>query len=153
MLYNIVVVFPIHLYESVMRAHVFHHPKLSPPPASLPHPSGLLQSTSFECPASCIELALVIYLTYGNIHTSVLVSHIVSPSPSPTESKNLYFTSVSLLLSCMLGHCYHLSKFHIYVLIYCTDVSLSGFLYSVIIGSSFIHLIRTDWNVFFLIAE
>ena len=77
------------------------------PPASLPHPSGLLQSTSFECPASCIKLALVIYFTYGNIHVSMLVSHIVSPSPFPTESKSLYFTSVSFLLSFMSGHCYH----------------------------------------------
>ena len=36
------------------------------PPPSPPHPCGLSQSTSFECPASCIELALVIYFTYGN---------------------------------------------------------------------------------------
>ena len=36
------------------------------PPPSPPHPSGLSQSTSFECYASCIELALVIYFTYGN---------------------------------------------------------------------------------------
>ena len=35
------------------------------PPPSLPHPSGLSQSTSFECPASFIELTLVIYFTYG----------------------------------------------------------------------------------------
>ena len=32
--------------------------------------------TSFECPASCIELVLVIYFTYGNIHISMLFSHI-----------------------------------------------------------------------------
>ena len=38
------------------------------PPPSPPHPSGLSQSTSFEHPALCIELALVIYFTYGNIH-------------------------------------------------------------------------------------
>ena len=36
------------------------------PPPSPPHPFGLSQSTSFECPASCIELTLVIYFTYGN---------------------------------------------------------------------------------------
>ena len=42
-------------------------PILNPAPTSLPIPSsGLSQSTSFECPASCIELALVIYFTYGN---------------------------------------------------------------------------------------
>ena len=54
------------------------------PPPSPPHPSGLSQSTSSECPASGIELALVIYFTYGNVHVSVLFSRIIPPSPSPT---------------------------------------------------------------------
>ena len=70
---------------------------------SPPHPSGLSQSTSFECPASCIELGLIVCFTYGNIHVSVLFSHIVPPSPSPTESKSPFFISVSLLLSCIQG--------------------------------------------------
>ena len=43
---------------------------------------------------------------------------IVPPSSSPTESKILFYTSVSLLLSRILGYHYHLSKFHIYVLVY-----------------------------------
>ena len=42
---------------------------------------------------------------------------IIPPSPSPTESKRLFYTSVSLLLSCIQGYHYHLSKFHIYVLV------------------------------------
>ena len=47
---------------------------------------------------------------------------------------------------------YHLSKFHIYALVYCIRVFL--WLTSLcIIGSSFIHLIRTDSNVFFLMVE
>ena len=46
-------------------------------------------------------------------------SHITLPSPSPTESKRLFYTSVSLLLSRIQGYHYHLSKFHIYVLVYC----------------------------------
>ena len=44
---------------------------------------------------------------------------IISSSPSPTESKRLFYTSVSLLLSRIQGCCYHLSKFHIYALVYC----------------------------------
>ena len=51
-------------------------------PPSPPQPSGLSQGTSFECPALCIELALVIYFTYGNIHISMLFFQIISPSPS-----------------------------------------------------------------------
>ena len=87
-----------------------------------------------------------------NLHVSVTFSQIISPSPSPTESKRLFYTSVSTLLSHIQGYCYHLSKFHIYVLVYCIGVFI--WLTSLcIIGSSFIHLIRTDSNVFFLMAE
>ena len=42
-------------------------------------------------------------------------SQIIPPSPSPRESKRLFYTSVSLLLSRIQGYHYHLSKFHIYV--------------------------------------
>ena len=83
------------------------------------------------CPSSYIKFALVIYFTYGNIHVSMLFSHIIPPLPSPTESKSLFFISVSLLLSHIQGHHYHLSKFHIYVLIYCIGVFLSDLLHSV----------------------
>ena len=43
----------------------------------------------------------------------------------------LFYTSVSLLLSRTQGYCYHLSKFHIYALVYCIGVFLSGLLHSV----------------------
>ena len=49
-------------------------------------------------------------------------SQIIPPSPSPTESKKLFYTSVTILLSRIQGYCYHLSKFHIYVLVYCIGV-------------------------------
>ena len=42
----------------------------------------------------------------------------IPPSPSPTESKKLFYTFVFLLLSRIQGYCYHLSKFHIYALVY-----------------------------------
>ena len=42
----------------------------------------------------------------------------------------IYCTSVSLLLSRIQGYCYHLSKFHIYALVYCIGVFLSGLLHS-----------------------
>ena len=39
-------------------------------------------------------------------------SQIIPPSPSPSESKSPFYTSVSLLLSCItLGHKSHLDKF------------------------------------------
>ena len=113
------------------------------PSPSLSHPSGLSQCLSLECPVSGIERGLIIYFTYSSIHVWMLFSQVISLLHSPTESECLFFTSVSLLLSCLLGHHYHLSKFHIYVLIYCIDVSLSD-ISLCIIGSSFIHLIRID---------
>ena len=45
-------------------------------------------------------------------------SQINPPSPSPTESKRLFYTSVSLFLSRIQSYHHHLSKFHIYVLVY-----------------------------------
>ena len=101
------------------------------PPPSLSHPSRLSQCTSPEHPVSCIEPRLAIYFTYDNIHVSMLFSQIIPPSPSPTESNSLFFTSVSLFLSHIQGHHYHLSKFHVYVIIYCISVIFSDFLHSV----------------------
>ena len=101
------------------------------PPTHIPlgHPIGLSQCTDFECHVLCIELGVVIYFTYGYIHVSMLVSQIIPPSLLP-ESKSLFF--MSLLLSCIWGHRYHLSKFHIYALIYYIGVFLSDLLHSVI---------------------
>ena len=105
------------------------HPE--PPSTSHPsHPSGSSQCTSPKHPVSCIELGLAIHFTYDNIHVSMPFSQTTPPSPSPTESKRLIYTFVSLLLSRTQGYCYHLSKFHIYVLVYCTGVFLSGLLHS-----------------------
>ena len=48
-------------------------PILNPLPSPSPlYPSELSQSTGFGCPSSSTELAVVIYFTYGNVHTSVL---------------------------------------------------------------------------------
>ena len=117
-------VFVIHQHELARGIHVSPHPEPSPSPS---HPSGLTQSTGFGCSASCIKLALVIYFTYGNIYVSMLFSQMIPPSSSPTESKSLFFTSVSLLLPCMWDSHYCLSKFHIYVLMYSICVSLTYF--------------------------
>ena len=57
------------------------------------------------------------YFTYDILHVPMPFSHIIPPSPSPTESKRLFYTSVSLLLSRIHGYHYHLSKFHIYALV------------------------------------
>ena len=122
--------FAIHQHESATGVHVF--PSWTPLPApSLYHPSGSSQCTSPKQPVSCIDLGLVILYLYDIIHVSVPFSQIIPPSPSPTESKRLFYTSVSLLLSRIQGYCYHLSKFHRYAIVYCIGVFLSGLLHSV----------------------
>ena len=89
------------------------------PPLSPYPPSGSSQCTSPKHPVSCIEPGLVTRFIHNIIHVSMPFSQISPPSPSPTESIRLIYTSVSLLLSCTQGYCYHLSKFHIYALVYC----------------------------------
>ena len=69
------------------------------PPPSPFHPSGSSQCTSPKHPVSCIETGLSIHFTCDNLHVSMPFSHIIPPLPSPTESKRLFYTSVSLLLS------------------------------------------------------
>ena len=76
--------------------------------------------------ASCIEPGLAIRFIYDIIHVSMPFSQIIQPLPSPTESKRLFYTSVSLLLSHIQGYRYHLSKLHIYALVYCIGVFLSA---------------------------
>ena len=107
-------------------------PSWTPLPLSSPyHPSGSSQCTSPKLPVSCIEPGLVIRFTYDIIHASMPFSQIIPLSPSSTESKRLFYTSVSLLLSRIQGYHYHLSKFHIYALVYCIGVFLSDLLHSV----------------------
>ena len=103
---------------------------LLPLPSPYP-PSGSSQRTSPKHPVSCIEPGLATHFIHDIIHVSMPFSQISPPSPSPTESIRFIYTSVSILLSCIQGYCYHLSKFHIYALVYCIGVFLSGLLHSV----------------------
>ena len=122
--------FATHQHESITGVYIF--PILNPlPPPSPSHPSGSSQYTSPKHPVSCIKPRLAIHFIYDIIHVSMPFSQIIPPSPSPTESKRLFYASVSLLLSHIQGYHYHLSKLHIYVLGYCIGVFLSGLLHSV----------------------
>ena len=80
--------------------HVFPIP--IPPPASLSTRS-LWVFPMHQAPAlvSCIPPGLVICFTLDNIYVSMLFSWNIPPLPSPTESKSLFYTSVSLFLFCI----------------------------------------------------
>ena len=126
--YNIVLVLP--------------HIDLNPPRVYMCSPS---QCTSPKHPVSCIKPGLATCFLYI-IHVSVPFSQIIPPSPSPTESKRLFYTSVSLFLSRIQDYHYLLNSIYICVRILYWCFWLTSLC---IIGSSFIHLIRTDSNYYF----
>ena len=151
-------VFAIHQHESTLGIH------MSPPSwalLSLPappqsHPSRLSESTGFEFPASCIELPLAIYFTYGNICVSMLFSQIKShPLLLPLCPKvfslclcRLCCPAHRLVSTIFLDPIYrHL--YMIFVFLFLTYFSI----HTEVTGSRFIHFIRTDSNVFLFIAK
>ena len=69
------------------------------PPPSPYHPSGSSQCTSPKHPVSCIKPGLASHFIHDILRVSMPFSQIFPPSPSPTESIRLFYTSVSLLLS------------------------------------------------------
>ena len=129
LLYNTVLVLPCIDMNSpqVYVSSQFWNPL---PPPSPYHLSGSSECTSPKHPVSCIEPRLAICFLHNSIYVSMSFSQIIPPSPPPIEFKSLFFIYVSLLLSLMYGHCYHLCKFHIYVLVYCIGVLFSGLLHS-----------------------
>ena len=108
------------------------------PPPSPYHPSGLSQCTSPKHPVSSIKPGLATRFIHDIIHVSMSFSQIIPLSPSPTELKTVLYISVSfvasytgLLLPIRLYYKESLSKYHIYALVYCIGVFLSGLLHSV----------------------
>ena len=57
-------------------------------------------------------------------HPTLSFSHILQ--------KSVLYICLFCCLTYRAGHCYHLSKFHIYALVYCIGVFLSGLLHSVL---------------------
>ena len=106
-----------------------HEPPSHLPPhnISLGHPHA--PAPSMLRPTSDMDWRFNSYMTVYMLE--FLFSHIIPPSPSPSESKSPLYTSVSFFLSCIQGRHCHLPKFHIYVLVYCIGVFLSGLLHSV----------------------
>ena len=97
-LYNIVLVLP-YINMNLPQIYTCSQSWTLLYPPSLYHPSGSSQCTSPKHPVSCIEPGLATRFIYDIIHVSMPFSQIILPSPSPTESKRLFYTSVSLLLS------------------------------------------------------
>ena len=83
-----------------MELQKFHIP--IPPPTSLSTRSlWVFPVHQVWALVSCIQPGLVICFTLDNIHVLMLFSWNIPPLPSPTESKILFYISVSLFLFCI----------------------------------------------------
>ena len=111
LLYNTVLVLP-YIHKSATGVHDSQSWTSLLPPSPY-HLSGSSPCTSPKQAAPYVRHGLAIQFIYDIIHVSMPFSQIIPPSSSPTESKRLFYTSVSLLLSRIQGYRYHLSKFHI----------------------------------------
>ena len=129
LLYNIVLVLP-YINMNLPRVYTCSQSWTPLPPSSPYHPSGSSQCTAPSFLYSALNLDCR-FISYMILYMFQCHSPKSSPLPSPTESKSLFYTSVSLLLSRIEGYRYHLSKFHIYALVYWIGVFLSGLLHSV----------------------
>ena len=98
LLYNTVLVLP-YINMNLPRVYTCSQSWIPRPPPSPHHLSGSSQCTSPKHPVPCIEPRLAVRF----LHVSVPFSQIIPPSPSPTETKSLFYTSVSLLLSRIQG--------------------------------------------------
>ena len=130
LLYNTILVLP-YIDMNPPRVYMSSQTCIPLPPSTPYHLSGSSPCTSPKHPVSCIKRRLAICFLHDSIHVSMPFSQIIPPSPSPSQSKSPLYTSVSLLLSRIQGYHSHLSKFYIYVLVYCIGVFLSGLLHSV----------------------
>ena len=126
LLYNVVLVLP---YINMHPPRVYTcSPSGTPlPPPSPYHPSGSSQGTIPKLPVSCIEPGLAIHFLYDIIHVLMPFSQII---PLQQVQKTVLYICVSFAVS-HTGCRYHLSKFHIYALVYCIGIFLSGLLHSV----------------------
>ena len=95
---------------------------LCPHTIPLGHPSAPAPSILY--PASNLDWWFISYMILYMFQCHSPKSSYPLPLPQSPKDCSIH---LCLLLSRLQGYCYHLSKFHIYVLVYCIGVFLSGY--------------------------
>ena len=97
LLYNTVLILP-YIDMNPPRVYTSSQSWIPLPPPIPYHLSGSTPCTSPKHPVSCIKHRLALRFLH-DIHISMPFSQIIPPSPSSSQSKSPFYTSVSLLLS------------------------------------------------------
>ena len=102
------------------------------PPSHLPPIPSLQVVTEHqvELPVSYSKFPLAVCFTYGNEYVSMMFFSSSSHPLLPPLCPQVYCLSASSLLPCRQVYQHHLSRFHIYVLLYNICLSLSDLLHS-----------------------
>ena len=139
--------FAIYQHDSATGIHMF--PILNPPPSSLPIPSLWVVPVHQPQASSIMHRTWTgdsFHIWYCTCFNAILPNH-PTLSLSHRVQKTVLYISVSFAVS-YTGLL--LPYICVSILYWCFSFWLTS---PCIIGSSFIHLIRTDSNVFFLMAE
>ena len=151
-----VLVSAIYQHELAIDIQMFPPSWTSLPPLTPCQPSRLSQwiwALNLSSLHHKINFHWISNFTYGDACVSLLLSQLIPPSPYLSVSTSLFSVSMSPLLPWRQVHQYIIFLDSVYAFI-CDIWSFSFWHTSLcIIGSRFIHLIRTESNAFLFMAE
>ena len=105
---------------------------ISPPSCDSLPPLQVVTKYRADLPVLCSCFPLAIYFTFGSVYMSMLLSHFIPASPSPSQCQ--VHSLVGLHLYSRLASRFFMTfffRFHMYVLAYGICFSLSDLLHSV----------------------